>query len=152
MKICVFVLVRPTEDVDKVLEALKTVFKGKLEIEEEGEGHLKIKGCSDTRDSLLPLYHSIRSTQAISAVRAYLMAHTRRDTIILKIHKQAAYVGKISLVDNDRESPLGPITLTIKTSDPQGIIDWLAPELRKPHRSHRAARSHRKAGLGKIFD
>ena len=56
------------------------------------------------------------------------MKGLRGNTIVFKIHKQAAYVGKISFIDDDRESPLGAITFTIETSDPERLIDWLAPK------------------------
>lgn len=54
-------------------------------------------------------------------------ASLRRATgeeIIIKVNKQAAYAG---VVNFNEESPLGPITIIIRTKDPQRLMKWLAP-------------------------
>ncbi len=40
------------------------------------------------------------------------------------MNKQAAYAG---VVNFNEESPLGPITIIIRTKDPQKLMKWLAP-------------------------
>lgn len=46
------------------------------------------------------------------------------EEIIIKVHKQVAYVGKVNF---NEDSPLGPITITIRTKEPQKLMKWLAP-------------------------
>ena len=42
------------------------------------------------------------------------------------LNKQAAFVENIAICDEVEESPLGPIKVTLTSSNIDGIIDWLA--------------------------
>jgi predicted RNA binding protein with dsRBD fold (UPF0201 family) len=44
------------------------------------------------------------------------------------VNKQAATKGIIVLVDNEEESPLGPIKISIKSENILNVIGWLCPE------------------------
>ncbi|MET1160170.1 MAG: RNA-binding domain-containing protein [Thermoprotei archaeon] len=133
MNIRVIAYVKPTEDVEKVKEAVRNVFDGEILVFEEGNGYYRIEGIAYSRKALEKLYELIRIEQIIPATRNYLLRNTRGNTITIMLHKQAAYMGKISLVDSDRESPLGAIRIIIEHANPREIIDWLAPEF-KPRR------------------
>jgi len=45
--------------------------------------------------------------------------------VVINANKQAAYVGILSFAMGEVESPLGPITIRIRTSNPQHLITWL---------------------------
>ncbi len=128
MYVRVEVEVRPTEGLEKVVRALKNVFDGDIEVVDRGNGYYTVRGISDSPHSLHKIHELLRIYRILDAARKYLLKGLRGNTIVFKIHKQAAYVGKISFIDDDRESPLGAITFTIETSDPERLIDWLAPK------------------------
>ncbi|MCH8022698.1 MAG: hypothetical protein IH932_03020, partial [Thaumarchaeota archaeon] len=44
----------------------------------------------------------------------------------LFLNKQAAFVGTLVLCEDQAESPLGPIEMTIETKNLDSMIDWLA--------------------------
>jgi len=121
-------IVKPTEDLEKVKKAVENVFNGEIVVVEEGDGYYHIQGFSNTRDSLVKLYNLIRVNQIIPATRSYLLKNTVNGIIRIMLHKQAAYVNKISLIDYEKESPLGPIIIEIETDNHFEVIDWLAPE------------------------
>ncbi len=127
LKIKVETIIKPTEDPVKVRKAVENVFTGEILVTNIGDGYKKVEGFSTSLESLSALYNLIRIEQIIPAARSYLLKGTRGNTIRFMIHKQAAYMRKISFVDSDRESPLGAIKFTIESQDPMRIIDWLTP-------------------------
>ncbi len=154
MKIRIKASVKPTEDKEKVIRAIKNIFDGELVVSEVQEGYYIIEGYSNRKESLDKLYNAIRVEQIIAAARSILKKKTYRNKIKLLLHKQAAYAGKISFIDNERESPLGAIYLEIEAEEPDEIIDWLAPEIktrRSKKKSSRKQRSVRKQNLRKTF-
>ncbi len=120
--------VRPTEDIEKVKKAVSNVFVGELRIIEKGNGYYIVEGESYSARSLLRIHELIRIQRIMDAARKKLQSGTMGSSIVFKLHKQAALAGKLSFIDNDNESPLGPITFYIETSDPMKLIDWLAPK------------------------
>ncbi len=127
LKIKVETIIKPTEDPVKVRKAVENVFTGEILVTNIGDGYKKVEGFSTRLESLSALYNLIRIEQIIPAARSYLLKGTKGNTIRFMIHKQAAYMRKISFVDSDRESPLGAIKFTIESQDPMKIIDWLTP-------------------------
>ncbi len=127
LKIKVETIIKPTEDPVKVRKAVENVFTGEILVTNIGDGYKKVEGFSTRLESLSALYNLIRIEQIIPAARSYLLKGTKGNTIRFMIHKQAAYMRKISFVDSDRESPLGAIKFTIESQDPMRIIDWLTP-------------------------
>ncbi|OYT37877.1 MAG: hypothetical protein B6U89_06645 [Desulfurococcales archaeon ex4484_58] len=136
MKIRVEAIVNPTEDPKKVRKAVENVFDGEILVREQGNGYMKIEGFSTDRSALNKLYNLIRTYQIISAARSYLLKGLSGNRIVILLHKQAAYVKKLSFIDSDKESPLGAIKILIETSDPRELIDWLAPELKTIYKKH----------------
>ena len=124
--------VRPTEDIEKVKKALSTiiVFNDNIEVEELSGGYriLRVK-CSDLK-CLKPLRDTIRIQQVEPAVKSYLYKYMEEDKVSIMLHKQAAYVGKISLIDNSKESPLGPIRIDIEGSEEEvyNAVQYLTRE------------------------
>ncbi len=127
MKIYVETIVKPTEDLEKVKKAILNVFKGEIRVIDKGNGYYKIEGFSTDKSSLEKIYNLIRIHQIISAARNYFFKGLRGNTISFMLHKQAAFMNKISFIDSEKESPLGAIKFIIETDDPRKLIDWLAP-------------------------
>ncbi|RLG80751.1 MAG: hypothetical protein DRO13_02985 [Thermoprotei archaeon] len=138
MRIRVLAYAKPTEDPEKVREAVLNVFNGEVVVVEEGKGYYRVEGFSNSRSSLNKMYNLVRAGQIAPAVRSYLLKNKRGNAITILLHKQAAYMGKISLIDSDRESPLGAIRIEIEHDNPYEIINWLAPEHRQKRRGTRS--------------
>lgn len=121
------VTVRPTEDENKVRAALRNVIDGPIYVEELGNQYKVLRArCSDI-ECLSPLRAIILKQQINPAAKAYLRKKMRGGVILILLHKQAAYMGRISLVDSDAESPLGSIKIYIEGADSEleNAIEYL---------------------------
>jgi uncharacterized protein len=43
------------------------------------------------------------------------------------LNKQAAVAGIVVVIEDESESPLGPIRITVVCDELEDLIDWLAP-------------------------
>jgi len=112
-------LVNPTEDLQKVIQSLSNVFEyDELEL---GEGYVEISGGTSC---LLPLKEYLEKNRVRDTARKILLKGTSPGEITFKLSKQAAYVGKVNLVEDDLSS-LGEIDVTIRAYDTDEVMDWL---------------------------
>ncbi|MEM4633328.1 MAG: RNA-binding domain-containing protein [Pyrobaculum sp.] len=132
MKVEVIVEVRYTEDKSKVLKALENVaVVDRLEERPSDVGVLIISTCEGHR-CLEKLRSAIWRQGIQDAARSVLSRGiVGEDTVIFSVNKQAAYVGVVSFVTEPGESPLGPITFTVKTTNIRQFMDWIAPRTYK---------------------
>lgn len=119
--------VRPTEDPEKVAKAVKNVLDVELKEMELSEGYRLLVGEAGSLDSLRKLYQALRVQRILDSARAYMLKNRRGSSLELRLHKQAAFAGHISLVTFDEESPLGPIRVLVVCDKVDELIDWLAP-------------------------
>ncbi len=127
MRVRVEAEVRPTEDIEKVKKALSNLFNLESYRVAEVGTYKVIIGESSSIISLLKIREIIVRERIADTVRRILSRGTVDKYLSFKINKQAAYVGKLSLVEEDRESSMGPINVFIEASDVKRLIDWLAP-------------------------
>jgi uncharacterized protein len=113
--------------------ALRNLFTGKrVETTREGRSYIAVEGegvQSMDRFRMIIMRDRIRS-----AAGAVLRRSADSDRIVTFLNKQVAYAGHVSFCEPEGESPLGPIRLLIETSDPMGVVNWIAgpaPERRK---------------------
>ena len=124
--VTVEVEVRPTEEEEKVRRAIET-FMSPIAVErEERGGRTFLVARSDLR-GLARLHYLLRAERILDAARSAMKRGLSEGAITVYLHKQASFVGKVSFVSGDHESPLGAIKLTIESSRPQAVIDCLAP-------------------------
>jgi predicted RNA binding protein with dsRBD fold (UPF0201 family) len=122
--------VRPTEDPDKVLRALKKLFDTEFDLVERGEGWGSWVGeCSDPR-CLEPLRSAIRSKSLDLTFRSELkkLARGGGGRLVFRLNKQAAFVGVPSFAEEDVDSPMGPIIVEVTANSQEKIyelINWL---------------------------
>jgi len=121
--------VRPTEDLDKVLRALKNILYIKnVKVEDVGRER-RIVICEESSLDILKKLHDIlRRQRILDTARSVMLRNLRSTTTEFKLNKQAAFQGIINFVENDNESPLGAVTVMITSSNINAIIDWLAPK------------------------
>ncbi len=120
--------VRPTESERKVKKAVENLLSVKW-VGEEKIGHVKfLIGQGEGSQALQKLYAALRKQRILDAARNYLMRGAGVDYVRFYLNKQAAFMGIASFCSFEYgESPLGAITVVVKTDDPQRFIDWLAP-------------------------
>ncbi|MCX8196541.1 MAG: hypothetical protein N3F67_05660 [Acidilobaceae archaeon] len=118
--------VKPTEEEEKVRKAIEAIVEPKELQREERGGRKFLVATSDLR-GLARLHSLLRAERILDAARGALKGGVYEGGIIVYLHKQAAYVGKVSFVSGDHESPLGAIRLSIETRSPHAVIDCLAP-------------------------
>jgi predicted RNA binding protein with dsRBD fold (UPF0201 family) len=122
-------LVNPTEDPEKVERALHNIFPS-ARVARIGLGtditRLEIRG--DGFEFLNTLRSLIRQERIRSAARSILLKGTSAsgNQIQFYLNKQAAFAGRVSFCAPMGESPLGPITIRVETSEINKVIDFLA--------------------------
>ena len=127
MRLRVEAEVRPTEDLEKVRKAILNIFSIEdFRVVEVGEYKVLV-GESGSITSLLKLREMIVRGKIADTARRIIAKNSTERHISFKINKQAAFAGKLSFVEDDRESSLGPISVFIESRDSKELIDWLAP-------------------------
>ena len=111
-----------SEDPEKVKRAISNVFPFS-EIKNE---NFSIKAQSKELRSLEKIYDAILSNQSQKSYTRNLEDNLDNDTTWFFLNKQAAFVEKVVICDESEESPLGPIKVTLTSSNIDGIIDWIA--------------------------
>ena len=110
------------EKEEKVRKALENMFPT-LVFKREGdllEGRGKRKDLEFIRDL-------IWSKRILDTVRNELMKRFNGVVSEFLLHKQAAYVGKLGLVESDSESPFGAIHVEIESKNFEEFLDWFSP-------------------------
>lgn len=113
--------VNPTENLNKVIEALSNIFDyDDLLITDD-----QVTVCGSS-SSLIRFKEFLEKRQIRDTARKILsnLLKHKSDTIKFKISKQAAFAGRINLVEDDL-SPLGEIEVIIHTENPEEFICWL---------------------------
>jgi len=111
--------VNPTEDLDKVIEAISNIFKfDELEI---GEGYVIVTG---DMDSLLALRESLKIRMIRDTAQRMFLKGAEGNKIIFSLSKQTALVSTPNFVDREM-SALGEIDVTIETDDVESFIKWM---------------------------
>lgn len=115
--------IHPTEDADKVIQAVKNLFPD-AEIEVRN-GDLKARAwdLNKFRDLL-------RRQRILDTARSELIKGRYENEITIYLNKQTAYISKINFTDED--AILSPIKITFKLYgiSPRKFIDYLAPQTR----------------------
>ena len=120
-KIEVFCSVNPSEDPKKIERAISNVFTYST-INSENSS---VSAQSQDLKSLEKIYETIHTKRSQKIYRRNLEKNLENDTTWFYLNKQAAFVEKIAICEKSDESPLGPIKVTLTSSNIDGIIDWI---------------------------
>jgi hypothetical protein len=85
----------------------------------------QVIGKSVSIVSLDIIYEQIRSRSAQNVLRRILIGNRTKNTTWFFLNKQAASVGVVAIIENEQESPLGPIRITLNCEDLDTLISWL---------------------------
>ena len=125
IQVVVEVEVNPTENLEKVKEAIINLFPtATIDVRFGGRKSLLI-ATTDGINGLTEVYGNLRQERILAVARRVFRRGTRGKYIIFYLNKQVAYAQRISFCDPFGESPLGSIQVKIKCDDPSAIIEWL---------------------------
>lgn len=126
VKIEVRAKVNPTEERSKVAAAVANIIDLESGVEDvSGEDYLYF--TSGNINSLKPLYDKLRDQKILEAARSALLSAKTPESLVFHLNKQAAYVNRLHLCGQSGESPLGPITIAVRSKNIVGFIEWLTP-------------------------
>ena len=131
MQITVRCPVFPTEKKVCVDEAISNIL-GDIKLEEyESDGVMSLIATASDRVFLNELRHTIHELRIIDAARSRLYSNWDDSQTIIHFDKQAAFIGKLRLLDDSHENPpLGSIEVIIEMDDLEEFekfISWFVP-------------------------
>ncbi len=112
-------MVNPTEDLEKVTEALSNMFD--YEDIEIGENYVIVSGGIESLQILKDLLRERRIRDTASKI---LEKNASSNIITFSLNKQAALVGVPNFVEG-YQSPLGEIEVEIETDEVETLIQWI---------------------------
>ena len=121
-KVEVICPVNLSEDLDKIKQAISNIFPD-LTIKNE---IFSIKAQSNELKSLEKISETISSSQSQKIYTRNLENNLEGDSTWFFLNKQAAFVGIVAICDEAEESPLGPIKVTLTSSNIDAVIDWIS--------------------------
>ena len=111
----------PSEDPAKVEKAIANIFPYSI-IKYE---NFTMFAQSKELRSFEKIYETIHTNQSQKIYSRNLENNLENDTTWFFLNKQAAFVERVAICDEPEESPLGPIKVTLISSNIDGIIDWI---------------------------
>lgn len=112
--------INPTEESRKVIRAVENVFPNQQYIIKDN----KVILSSNTLEVLKKIKEQIRSRYTFGVLKKMLFNNYQYDTTWFLLNKQAAFSGIVAMVENDDESPLGSIKISIKNYELDKINEW----------------------------
>lgn len=117
-------LVNPSECYEKVIAAITNVIDRCYPELRYGN---RVIARSIESASLRTIYEQIRSRSTMGVLRRMLIDNRIADTTWFLLNKQAASAGIVVVIEDEHESPLGPIRVNINCEELDTFIDWLVP-------------------------
>jgi predicted RNA binding protein with dsRBD fold (UPF0201 family) len=119
--------VNPTEDLEKVKQAVENILGTvSFKVECRTWGQLLIANTTGTA-GLNTLRNILARERIRAAARKVLLGGMDDNSVTFYLNKQVAYAGHVSFSQKTAESPLGPISVQISCSNPRELIEWLMP-------------------------
>jgi predicted RNA binding protein with dsRBD fold (UPF0201 family) len=120
LEIIVQAYVNPSEEKEKVTSAIKNVFPDSDPIVKDNKLYIS----TGKLDILKKVKDQTRSRSALSVLKKILFNNQNTNLTWFLLNKQAAFSKVVALVEDEDESPLGPIKITIKNQNIEEIINW----------------------------
>jgi len=120
-KIEMFSSVNSSEDPNKIKMAISNILPYST-IKTE---NYSINAISKELRSFEKIYETIHNNRFQKVFGRNLEKNLENGTTWFYLNKQAAFVERIVICEEAEESPLGPIKVTLTSSNIDGIIDWI---------------------------
>ena len=120
-KIEMFCTVNPSESIEKIEQAISNIFPYAI----INNNDVSINSHSKELRSFEKIYQFIHNNKLQKIYLRSLEDNLQDDTTWFFLNKQAAFVEQIAICEESNESPLGPIKVTLTSSNIDAIIDWI---------------------------
>lgn len=117
--------VNPSEDPQKVIGAIENIIE---RCSPEFRYGSRVIGRAAGSESLSIIYEQVRSRSAMGVLRRMLIDNRAGTGTWFLLNKQAATARIAAVIEDEQESPLGPIRVTINCEELDALTDWLVPE------------------------
>ena len=121
IEIMVHAPINYSEDPKKVTHAVKNIFPDCECVVKDN----KIYFSSSDLTILKKLKEQVRSRSTLAVLKKMIYKNQYMNTTWFLLNKQAAFAGIAAIVEEEDETPLGPIKITIKNQDIEEINKWL---------------------------
>jgi len=120
-KIEMFCTVNPSESIEKIEQAISNIFPYAI----INNNDFSINAKSKELRSFEKIFQFIHNNKLQKIYLRSLEDNLQDDTTWFYLNKQAAFVEQIAICEESNESPLGPIQVTLTSSNIDAIIDWI---------------------------
>ena len=120
-KIEMFCTVNPSESIEKIEIAISNIFPYSI----IKNNNFSINAQSKELRSFEKIYQFIQNNKLQKNYLRSLEDNLQGNTTWFYLNKQAAFVEQIAICEESDESPLGPIKVTISSSNIDAIFDWI---------------------------
>jgi len=120
-KIEMFCTVNPSESIEKIEQAISNIFPYAI----INNNNFSINAQSKELRSFEKIFQFIHNNKLQKIYLRSLEDNLQDDTTWFYLNKQAAFVEQIAICEESNESPLGPIKVTLTSSNIDAIIDWI---------------------------
>jgi uncharacterized protein len=120
-KIEMFCIVNPSESIEKIEIAISNIFPYSI----IKNNNFSINAQSKELRSFEKIHQFIQNNKLQKNYLRSLEDNLQGNTTWFYLNKQAAFVEQIAICEESDESPLGPIKVTISSSNIDAIIDWI---------------------------
>ena len=120
-KIEMFCTINPSESIEKVEQTISSIFPYSVIKNNE----FTINAISKELRSFEKIYHFVHNNNLQKNFLRSLEDNLENDTTWFYLNKQAAFVEQIAICEEFDESPLGPIKVSLTSSNIDRIIDWI---------------------------
>ena len=124
-KVSAYCTINASEDVNKVRTAVSNIL---TDMDEKITSDSLVAN-SNNYESLTKIYETMRSRKTKSAYRRHLMRNMTEDSTWFYLNRQAAFANVPGLCDEADESPLGPITIVLRSKNIEDLIDCFVSDL-----------------------
>jgi len=132
MKSTIRCIVHPTEEIQRIEKAIENILGPITLSATKFNEFIEIYSSSITGKANFALLRQlVHDKRILAAVRVRLLKNLDEFTTFMYFDKQAAYTGKLRLIDNSQENPpLGSIEIRFEfesESQFEEFLDWFSP-------------------------
>ena len=113
--------IKSSEDAQKVCLAIQGVLPDLV----VSYNTRTVSATSDDISVLDSLRNAVKARQVQAGLRRNLVRNTNNNTTKFYLNKQASFASTVAICDEQNESPMGPIQITLTSSDMGSVIVWL---------------------------